>query len=99
MIVNSKDEPRAISESSVVARVKINDFTLLSMFDSGAQPSIIDKGTISSLGVNFAVFPSRIHGVGEILLGTLGKAQLVIDLGQKNLVNHEFHVLILTYRP
>ena len=93
MIVHSKYQPRAISESSVVARVKINDFPLLAMFDSGAQPSIIDKGTLSSLGVNFAVCPSRIHGVGEIPVGTLGKAQLVIDFGQKNRVNHEFIVL------
>ena len=66
-----------------MVRIKLNNSPLVAILDSGAQPSIVDKGTLLSLGANFAACPSRIHGVGATPVGTLTKARLVVDIGQK----------------
>ena len=92
-LVNLKEQSQGVSESAVVVRIKLNNSPLVAMLDSGAQPSIVDKGTLLSLGANFAACPSHIHGVGATPVVTLGKARLVVDIGQKNTITHEFLIM------
>ena len=73
MLVDSDEPSPNISESAVVVRITLNDFLVVAMLDSGAQPSIIDKVTLSSLGVDITARPSHIHGVGKSVVD-LGKS-------------------------
>ena len=63
------------------------------MLDSGAQPSIVDKRTLTSMGVEYTSYPGHIHGVGATPVATLGKVQLVICIGQGNSFKHTFLVI------
>ena len=93
MIVDSKDQSQAISESAVVVQITLNDFPYLAMIDTGAQHSIVDRGTLASLGEILTASPGRIHGVGATPVVTLGTAQLKVDIGQDKRINHKFLVL------
>ena len=93
MIVDSKDQSQAISESAVVVQITLNDSPFLAMIDTGAQPSIVDRGTLASLGEILTASPGRIHGVGATPVVTLGTAQLKVDIGQDKRINHKFLVL------
>ena len=72
MVVEPVNKPQANSESAVVVKITLNGPPFVAMLDSSAQPSIVDKGTLSSLGINFAASPGRVHGVGTTSVETLG---------------------------
>ena len=55
--------------------------------------SIVDKVTLLSLGVDLPVCPSRVHGVAESVVRTLGKARLMVHMGKKYGVSHKFSIL------
>ena len=51
MIVDPVNMPQAIGESAVVVKITLNGCISVVMLDSGAQPSIVDKGTLHPLGL------------------------------------------------
>ena len=80
------------SESGVV-RISLNDTPIIAMLDSGAQPSIVDKGTLSSLKVSYACCSGTVHGVGATPVSTLARVQLDVAIGQICSLKHMFLVL------
>ena len=93
MVIDSKERSPAISESAVVIQITLNDSPFFAMLDSDAQPSIVDKVTLLSLGVDLPVCPGRVHGVAESVVRTLGNARLMVHMGQKYGVSNKFLVL------
>ena len=73
LLANTTASQRAC-ESRVVVRITLNDVPIVALLDSGAQPSIVDKGTLISMGVEFLSYPGHIHGVGSTPVVTLGSA-------------------------
>ena len=65
------------------------------LIDSGAGPSVIDLGTIRSLGLESKIQkrPTRIYGVGKEPIHVVGNISLTVDLGDDQRISHPFGVL------
>ena len=74
-------------------RITLNDVPIVALLDSGAQPSIVDKGILISMGVEFLSYPGYIHGGGSTPVATLVRVQLVISIGQDYSIKHTFLVI------
>ena len=81
------------NELGVVSRIYLNGTPLIAMLDSGAQPNIVDKETLTSLGAKYVSYPGQVNGVGATPVETLGRVQLHLDIGEKISVDQMFLVL------
>ena len=72
------------AELSVLIAIKLNGVQTNGLVDSGAGPSVIDIGTVCALGLE-RLMKRPIHVVGKL--------DLTVDLGDKQVLEHTFEVL------
>ena len=85
-----------LNESAVLLSVKLDDQITSAIIDSGAGPSVIDKGTMPKLGLLRSINrqdDGHVLGVGNIEIPVFGQAELVVELEGGCSVPHTFTVL------
>ena len=93
LLADIRNEHLHDSESRVVVRISLNDTPIIAMLDSGAQPSIVGKGTLSFLKVSYLCYAETVHGVGATPVSTLARVQLDVAIGLICSLKHMFLVL------
>ena len=81
-------------EESVTIRIKVAGQELLAMLDTGATPSVIDRGTIDHLGLTEHVVlrQSRVFGLCKRPVEVQGVIQIHLAVGEQH-IQTEFQVL------
>ena len=81
-------------EESVTIRIKVAGQELLAMLDTGATPSVIDRGTIDHLGLTEHVVlrQSRVFGLCKRPVEVQGVIQIHVTVGEQH-IQTEFQVL------
>ena len=80
-------------QSGAVVEVRLNGHSKLALLDSGANPSIVDFKSLQKIGREYTKCPSRVYGVGASPVPTLGRAEITVNIGDGNKVQHAFLVL------
>jgi hypothetical protein len=85
-------------EASVSIPVKVNGKNSQALIDTGAGTNVIDMGLITKLQVsgNLVENRSKIFAVGNVEMEVMGSVELLIDVGDSQVVNCEFTVLATT---
>ena len=80
-------------EAAVVVRVHFGSKPIEVMLDTGAQPSVIDKGTVEKLKLASQLKDSRVYGVGRSPIQVCGTMQVDIDIGGNRVISHQVDIL------
>ena len=64
--------------------------------NTGADPSVVDKGTMQAMRIPYEVREDRVYGLGRSPLVVCGTARISIDIGNAQRVDHEVDVLDTT---
>ena len=83
------------AELSVLISIKLNGMPTSGLVDSSAGPSVIDIGTVRALGLEELVQSKdgRVYGISREPVHIMGKLDLTVHLGDKQVLEHTFEVL------
>ena len=83
------------TELSVALTAKLNRKPFTMLLDSGAGPSVVDLETVRILGLESKIYrrPTKLFGVGKKPIHTVGNINLLVDVGDNQILEHTFGVL------
>ena len=70
-----------VHETAVVVPVKWNSKPINVMMDTGADPSVMDRGTVQKMNIPYSTKYSQVYGLGRTALAVCGTACVAIDVG------------------
>ena len=82
-----------VHETAVVVPVKWNGKPINVMMDTGADPSVVDRGTVQKMNIPYSTKYSQVYGLGRTALAVCGTACVAIDVGDGRPLEHEIEVL------
>ena len=92
-VLSATGEEGDYPEAAVVVRVHFGSKPIEVMLDTGAQPSVIDKGTVEKLKLAYQLKDSRVYGVGRSPIQVCGTMQVDIDIGGNRVISHQVDIL------
>ena len=63
------------------------------MMDTGADPSVVDRGIVQKMNIPYSTKYSQVYGLGQTALAVCGTACVAIDVGDGRPLEHEIEVL------
>ena len=78
---------------AVVVPVKWNGKPSNVMMDTGADPSVVDIGTVQKMNIPYSTKYSQEYGIGRTALAVCDTACVAIDVGDGLPLEHEIEVL------
>ena len=96
-----------VHETAVVVPVKWNGKPINVMMNTGADPSVVDRGTVQKMDISYSTKYSQVYGLGRTVLAVCGTACVAIYVGDGRtlelmimmIVFPEALNLILTFPP
>ena len=75
--------------------MKINGEPVSALLDSGAGPSVMDLQTVRNLGLETHMrnISNKIFGLAQEPINVVGRLEVLLDLGNDQIVQHSFEVL------
>ena len=61
--------------------------------DKGADPSVVDRGTVQNMNIPYSTKYSQVYGLGRTALAVWGTACVAIDVWDGRPLEHEIEVL------
>ena len=88
-------QPQPLDCLGVVLPVKINGKSVSALLDSGAGPSVMDLQTVRNLGLqeHMRSISNKIFGLTQEPVNVVGRLEVLLDLGDNQIVRHSFEVL------
>ena len=85
-------------DTAGIGALRWNEKPIDVMIDTGADPSVMDKGTMQAKRIPYEVREDRVYGLSRSPQVVCGTARISIDIGNGQLVDHEVDVLDTTTR-
>ena len=82
-----------VHETAVVVPVKWNGKPINVMMDTGADPSVVDRGTVQKMNIPYSTKYSQVYGLGRTALAVCGTACVAMDVGDGRPLEHEIEIL------
>ena len=92
-VLEIADSLAGCPEAGVIIPVLFDGSPIDVMLDTGAQPSVVDKGTIKHMNFPYQSKDGRIYGIGESHIPICGALEVEIDVGNEQKVRHQLEVL------
>ena len=77
----------------VVVPVKWNGKPINVMMDTGADLSVVDRGTVQKMNIPYSTKYSQVYGLGRIALAVCGTACVAMDVGDGRPLEQEIEIL------
>ena len=89
------DTKNLATELSVLISVRLNGMRTEALLDCGAGPSVIDIEVVQELGLDQLMKDKigEVYGLSREPVSVIGKLELILDLGDDQVLEHEFDVL------